>query len=350
MPTPVLALIVKNEAATIRQTLSSARAALGPGVTVVHDTGSTDDTIAAVQAWASGYGGRVMVATRPFDDFSSARNALLEHAWEGGPLVCMVDAGVVVTGTWAPERKAGAYTVEVRLGTCTYTRPQVFTRGWRYVGRVHEYAEAGPGALASEARSGLTFAYSLRDDARARRWLRDLTLLEDDATARGRFYYAQTLECLGRRTQAAEWYAHVYGRTDGWWQERVVAAMRMVPLVRTLAEARTWCANALAVDPSRGDAWLALAARLIEAKAWAEAYAACTKAIMLRPRTDALFARTDREWLGNALAADAAAGLGKYALAREHREYALALGGADVPEDEREALALCVEAAKAEGL
>jgi hypothetical protein len=351
-------MIVRNEAPTLRATLDSADAAMAPPFVVVHDTGSTDDTVAVVQRWAAErpVRGQVIVASRPFDDFSSARNAVLAHAFgvrapgQRAP-VCMLDAGVLVSGTWAPEDapagRVGAWTARCALGTVVYPRAQVFTPGWHYVGRVHEVAIPGPRAHTVQAASGLTFTYALRDEAREKRWTRDLSLLEDDTTPRGMFYYAQTLDCLGRRTQAYAAYLariHCPREGGGFWQERVVSWMRMIPLAPTLEGARVACSMALRADPTRGDAWLVLCARLEDEQAWGELYAAATRALMCVPRADALFARTDREWLANVYAGEGAANRGQYALAREHRLRALALGERSMPAELRSELRIAVAA------
>src|SRR5689334_11161858 len=101
MSTPIaIVMIVRNEAPTIAQTLRSAREVLGPGPTIVHDTGSTDNTVDVVCATLNETPdmGNV-VAARPFDDFSGARNAVLGHAREAlrrDALVMMLSAGCVL--------------------------------------------------------------------------------------------------------------------------------------------------------------------------------------------------------------------------------------------------------------
>jgi hypothetical protein len=349
MPQTTLALIVKNEAPTIALTLASARAALGPGPTVVHDTGSDDGTVDAIHAWATArpyeQKGTVYIYHRRFDDFASARNACLEDAWKhgDGAHVCMVDAGVIVKGTairhtYVPG-KASAYSAVIRLGALSYERPQIFPPGWRYVGKVHEYAD-GPRADRVTP-SGLTFSYELKDVERGRRWVRDLALLEDDFTARGRFYYAQTLDCLGRRSQAIAAYRERWAIVDeGFWQERAVAMLRCIKLAKDAHEAEAFANAALEVDPSRGEAYLELIPFAQERQYHGLAYELATKAIATVPRAGALFVDMDREWKANVAAGDAASSRGDFKTACWHWKRALELEGGRMPVDDRSELEL----------
>ncbi len=327
-----LTMIVKNEAPTIAQTLTSAREALGPGPTVIHDTGSTDNTVDVIWEWSRGHGreGGVLIEHRPFDDFASARNAALATAWRTAPLAFMISAGSLVRGTIASDF-VGPGTAETRLGRLSYTTPRLFPPGWRYVGKVHEYAE-GPGKLRP---SGLVVDYCLKDDERPRRWVRDLALLEDDFSPRGRFYYAQTLECLGRRSQALLAYLARAEMTEGFWQERVVSLIRSIRFARTTADAERYAQAALQLDGSRGEAWLALAHRYEADQAWPSVCYAAQQAIVAAPRHGALFIDVDREWRAMMMIGDARASMGEFPLAREYWKLALETGGDRVPEDDR---------------
>jgi len=325
----VLALIVKDEAQTIAKTLDSARRSLGPGPTVIHDTGSTDHTIEAVELWAKRHAvGVTTIASRPFDDFSHARNACLAHAFEHGDRVCMVDASVIVSGTLLPGD--GPAFATLLMGNMTWTRPQIFVPGWEYHGAVHEYA-TGPGLPKD---SGLTFAYSLPDGgSRARRWLRDLALLEGDFSPRGRFYYAQTLDCLGRKSQAEPAYVERYNISEsGFWEERVIAMLRCIPMTRDYAMAERYAGRALALDATRGEVWLALAERAPTPR---ERYRLASKAIETVPRAGALFIEGDREWKAHLCAGDASADLGHFGTARRHWRDAVRLAGDRMDPHER---------------
>lgn len=351
--TIALTMIVKNEAPSIAITLESARAALGPGPTFILDTGSTDATIEEIKRWAHTTHRECVIAVRPFDDFASSRNAALAGAWKMAPLACMVDAGVVVTGSLDATIQGGKYlplappyawamTATIRLGSLQYERPQIFPVGWRYVGRVHEYAEGPPShdRVNRLCSSGLTFSYELRDTARAERWLRDLALLEDDFTPRGRFYYAQTLELIGRRSQAVKAYLDRADMLDGYWQERVVALIRCIPLARNRSEAERYAQAALAIDGSRGEAWLELCRWADDARDWAWLKHCADQAILNVPRQGALFVDIDREWRANVYAGDAESSRGNFEGARRYWRRALKIEGGRMGENDRAELRL----------
>lgn len=334
-----LTMIVKNEAPTIAQTLASARAALGPGPTVIVDTGSTDDTITAIESWHSdcvdGFG-PLYTLSRPFDDFASSRNFALERAWNLAPLAFMVSAGAIVRGAVRRPDIDGPMTAITRLGNLEYVTPRIFPAGWRYVGKVHEYAE-GPGKLVD---SGLIVDYCLKDDERPRRWVRDLALLEDDFSPRGRFYYAQTLECLGRKSQALSAYLARAEIEDGFWQERVISLIRAIPLAGSWADAELYARKALELDSSRGEAWLALARLGENDQAWAYVEHCAQKALAAVPRHGALFVDVDREWRANVMIGDAASSRGEFGRACSYWRRALELAGDRMPASERAQLEL----------
>lgn len=333
-----LTMIVKDEAPTIVQTLESARKALGAGPTFILDTGSTDETIGTIRLWAQATRRETIIAVRPFDDFASSRNAALEGAWKMAPMACMVDAGVVVSGLFG-DYGPGNYTARIRLGSLEYPRPQIFIPGARYVGRVHEYADVGTRPLRA---SGLTFSYELRDTARASRWVRDLALLEEDFTPRGRFYYAQTLELLGRKSQARRAYELRAEMTDGYWQERVVALIRCIPLATGKREAEQYALAALHIDGSRGEAWIELCKWAEDDQDWPWLKHCADQAILCVPRTDALFIDVDREWRANVYAGDACSSRGEFELARRYWARALEIEGGRMPKADRAELELGV--------
>lgn len=143
-----LCMIVRNEAATLRACLDSAR----PHVDeiVVADTGSDDATVAIAQ----GYGARV-VPTVWRDDFAAARNRSLALAV--GEWILVLDADERLPGDAGPTLRAlldapgeiVAYLLPQRTPTVSSTingmvrvewQPRLFRNGTgaRYVGAVHE--------------------------------------------------------------------------------------------------------------------------------------------------------------------------------------------------------------------
>ncbi len=253
----VAVLMLKDEAETIAQTLESVLATLGPELReiVVHDTGSSDDT----QDICAMYGAHVHCVA--WEDFATNRNRVLKFAEEAyaqpGDALLVVDGGMLLRGAPAYAPDANAWRVLVKMGAVTCHRPQMFRAfaGWTYSGRVHETASG----IGNIGESDLVVDYCLKDTARAARLPRDLALLEDDYTARGRFYYAQTLEQMGCKAQAFFWYLHRAERVDGWWEERCQAYIRAIPLAPSYSLARWCCGKAIDIDKTRTEAWLQLA-------------------------------------------------------------------------------------------
>lgn len=321
-----LAMIVRNEAPTLRQTLESARACLGKGPTVLLDTGSTDATEAVARHWAKAGRHSLTIARRPFDDFASSRNACLALAWDQYEprSVFMVDAGAIVRGQLDASRPAGAANVQCVMGETRWLRPQLLVPGWHYVGRVHEYA-TGPGIEQGLWPCGLVVDYCLRDSARAKRWERDLVLLEGDESARGVFYRAQTLELLGRWGKAEATYCERMFRTDGFWEERVVAALRCIRRTRSDERAELYARLVHELDGGRvceAQCWLA--ERAERRGDWI----ACKQHTIVAttaptPRPDATLVDTSARWRAWSLLARACAELGEDASHAEREAWRL---------------------------
>lgn len=146
------ALIVRDEAPSLSRCLA-ALADLVDEI-VVHDTGSTDDTVALARA-----AGAVVVESVWREDFAAARNLALEHG--RSTWVLAVDADEVVVADAAALRRLLAsgpprdgFTVQIdNLGAAgagmgySHQGPRLFRRGAaRWQGRVHERLVRADGA------------------------------------------------------------------------------------------------------------------------------------------------------------------------------------------------------------
>jgi len=284
--------IVKDEEADLRATLQSLRECLGNRLAgiVIHDTGSTDRTNEiAVEEGCE-------VACRRFDDFSSARNACLDDADEmarkaGVPWILMFSAGARFSGTFAPSRaRVKALThQETRGGSVSWLKvgPIRAGSGLRYAGRTHEAIDPGKDP-ADIPRSGLTVSYASDGKDRRPRWELDLTLLQGDYTPRGRFYYAQTLDCLGRYAEAFSAYATRADLT-GYEPERLQAVVNAVRTAPTMFVARTM----VALAPECPDVYLELARREQRARFVENAHFAARTAKFYAARPRCMFACDD---------------------------------------------------------
>ncbi len=315
-----LVMIVRNESHGIAATLRS----LLPYVDhfTIYDTGSTDSTLDAIEHETAaecerrGVGADELfgdINECPFDDFSSARNRVLEWHDQRTVFTIMPDADDVLVGGEALRtflesvRDAAdpAYLVALRRGELAYHLPLVLRTSarWRYSGRVHECC-GGAGGFASVKIPGVTLtqtppAQSL--EASRKRWERDLGMLEADLDdrpndPRALFYLGQTLECLGRKEEAWEIYQQRV-EVGGWQAETFEAAFRMAKLTLQLhgiAEALPEFLAAHAIDPRRAEPLEAIAQHYYKTDNHALTYLFARRAMEIpKPTTDVVFLDAD---------------------------------------------------------
>jgi glycosyltransferase involved in cell wall biosynthesis len=281
-----LAMIVKNEETLIGRVLDSAATVCDELIVV--DTGSTD----ATQTIAGERGASVHeVAWR--DDFATARNA--SFAWCTGDWILWLDADDVLP---APTQQAiGALKdwlnddVDAVAGPYHYSiadngtvllnvaRERLIRResGLRWEGKVHEVISmpAGRSVFVPE----LVIEHRPDPQRRALNVDRNVKILESEIAAghprpRTVFYYANELYDHQRWGEAAHWYreyldADRLGGPDQYWALLYLAeASRVLGDKDALRDAAT---RAIAVDPSRAEAYVALARLYYEEEQWAKA-------------------------------------------------------------------------------
>lgn len=238
-PTIGLALIARDEEATLPRLLASVEGAVDEVALV--DTGSTDGTVAAFEAWGRAH---PEVACRLdrftwVDDFAAARahaDGLLRSAWH-----LWADCDDVVVGAAALRTLAAAAEPDVGGFSCAYDysgtgagdhvlhRERLVRAGaGRWRGRIHETQEV-TGRLVPVDASVVRWVH--HDDGGAdghlqgaSRQERDAAILleevrADPADARAWFYLAQTERDLGRLAPALEAYERRIAL--GGWDEEV---------------------------------------------------------------------------------------------------------------------------------
>ena len=285
----VACAIVKDEP-RLNETIANVREAFGDalaGVLIV-DTGSR------YVPWGANADALLQ---RPFADFASARNACLDDAesmarLKGAEWLFMFSGGAEISGTFrAPDadRHAPALAHTERLGSTTFAKCTTVRvgSGLRYAGLTHEVI-AVPGGAESLPHCGLTVDYTAdwNPEKKRERWLLDVKLLENDYTPRGRYYLAQSYDCLGMNQQAFWHYAQRL-EMRGYEPERRQAAVGAVRVAPTLALAN-WAAH---VEPS-AESMLALAERYERAHVHDRAKGAVNRALSLLSARS-LFARVD---------------------------------------------------------
>ncbi|GAB2473375.1 glycosyltransferase family 2 protein [Comamonas humi] len=235
-------MIVKDESAVIERCLSLVRPYVDSWVIV--DTGSSDDTMARIEAAMAGIPGKLH--QRPWRDFGHNRSeaAALAYA-SGADYLLFMDADdsfVPQPGFAWPALDADAYALMLVSEQMQYTRSAlVSTRlQWRWVGVLHEYPDSTPPAASTPLLEGLHIL-STREGARSRdpdKYKKDAAVLRaalqrEPDNARYAFYMAQSLRDAGELQQALEAYRQRMAM-GGWYEEQWRAALEAARLEERL--------------------------------------------------------------------------------------------------------------------
>lgn len=282
-----LAMIVRNEAPNLPGVLADA-AAFCDELLVV-DTGSTDET----RDVATAAGARV-VEFPWIDDFAAARNASFDACT--GDWVIWLDAddrvppvvqdgirrakhdllGPDLDAVWMPYR----YHFDATTGECTFSlnRERIVRRaaGARWVGRVHEVIDLG--APRSVTREDLYVEHRPQRPKDEQGRGRNLRILEravadGDRSARTLYYYANELRDHSRDDEALAVYQEYLALPAADW-ERYQALVSMSECAARCGcddDAEDYLHEALSVDSSRSEAFLALGWRHFQREEWARA-------------------------------------------------------------------------------
>ncbi len=280
-----LCAIFRNESRNVARCLD----ALLPVVDCVSicDTGSDDDTPAAIETWGRERGVPVRVHHAPFRDFGYNRSLsfwLAREAFPEADYLLLLDADMVLRVERGWDKTAlcaDQYLVRQRQGGLEYWNTRLIRASlpWRCVGVTHEYWTCEQ-AQARERLEAVWIDDRGDGGCKADKFERDRQLLVegiDDAStppplrARYMFYLAQTLRDLGRLEDALDWYSR---RVDaGGWDEEVWCAMHEAARLRqrldhdeeSVAEAYL---AAYRFRPVRAEALVSLAAWYRGRKAW----------------------------------------------------------------------------------
>ena len=352
-----LAMIVKNEARNIVDTLDSVLPHVG-AVCIV-DTGSTDETrdlvLDRLRAWqpANVTGIYSRVECRPWVDFSHNRNECLDLARElcgaddwilmmSGDSLLVRDPRLDPLGALVAQEAEmsshSAFAIQTQLGTLEYPTVRLFraSSDWKYHGKVHEVAKSASGGtyghIAPES-VRVRFLGTDRHDKPAQ-WRQHLELLREQMTEEGVsnprtvFYLAQTHACLGAYGDAAALYRLRLAMVGGWEPERWEARLRLATLRGTWSHKER---DALLVQcsrdaPSRAEPWYYLAENARGREEWEPAYVCAALAAQCAgySRAGLLFVRQDiYDYRARLLLAKCAYDTGRYDEARENFEAVL---------------------------
>lgn len=286
-PLLALAMIVKDEARTLGETLASVRPWIDAAAVV--DTGSTDGTRELAAGFLEGLPGGVSEAT--FEDFAQARNVALARAEATGAAFVLMLSGDELLETGGLDLRAfcaarrgsiaACHYVRVRQGGHAYDSARLTRTGgaWRYRGRTHEVLRGPAGELRPDAGGGSDVVrvpgagvlHKVRRDDPSARLARDAAWLvadmEDDPDdPRAPFMLAQTHEGQRRYPEAVAGYRWRSQHTGGWREERYEATFRLARLLDTTGDPSADDAYYAAVDlgPDRAEPHYYLAWRLLK--------------------------------------------------------------------------------------
>lgn len=136
-----LCMIVKDESHIITDTLKNILEHIPISYWVISDTGSSDTTMDLIRTFFENAKIPGELIQRPWVDFSTNRNQVLDHAYKKTDYVLMFDADDAFVGTVVlpPVMTEDAYLFKFGQGI-TYTRPAMFSnlKKWKYIGVLHE--------------------------------------------------------------------------------------------------------------------------------------------------------------------------------------------------------------------
>lgn len=236
----VLALMVKNEARSIRSIIGSCEGIV-EGVYVM-DTGSSDGTQALAVEEAARCRLPCVLEQEPFVDFGTSLNRCLEGAERYGDWVLRLAGDETLHGgddlrsmLSALDKNVATVTVPLRIANMAFRTARITRSTWRprYVGRIHEYLQTPAGSVSVDY-DGASIYHDLttRDHGVAsQRFQRDLAWLLEDVQRepqepRWVYFLAQTYETLGDTASALGWY-RARGQMDGWHEEKYEAIYRV---------------------------------------------------------------------------------------------------------------------------
>jgi len=353
-----LAMIVKNEAHNIEQTLRSFRTVIDRWT--ILDTGSTDGTQDIIRRELAGVPGELH--EEPFVDFSTSRNRALDLHGESTAFVVMPDSDDYLVNNltlraFCESKRSStslideAYGLNIRRGQLSYYLPLVMRTSarWRYSGRVHECCGRPGGVTASVNVPTAMLCQDYKPqsmEATKARWGRDLELLQADKLAdprnpRASFYLAQTYECLGKPEAALLEYAHRI-EIGGWADETFEAKLRSAKILSALGrwpEAERAFLDAHDFDARRAEPLFHIANHYYGLDRHALTYLFASRALALPKPNTTLFVDAEiYEWRAADLVAISGFYLGKQfgnpqVLAAGERAADLAIGGR--PNDDR---------------
>jgi glycosyltransferase involved in cell wall biosynthesis len=229
-----LNMIVKNEEPIIANTLANILDHIQIDHWVICDTGSTDQTMKAIQDFFDSKGIKGKLCQHEWVDFGTNRTLALQEAYGLSDYLLIFDADDSIHGSLIlPPLIHDAY--RFKFGTSfVYYRPLLINnrKRWKFVGVLHEYLQCLEPSVETSI-EGDYHVVSGRFGARSQdpnKYLKDALILskafETEPALRPRyaFYCAQSYKDSGRPKEAIEWYKKSL-ELNGYIQERYYACL-----------------------------------------------------------------------------------------------------------------------------
>ena len=269
-------LMVKNEEKRIEVSLDSVKNEVD-GI-ILFDTGSTDNTVNVVKKYAKKNNLHLHLIEGVFEDFSTSRNKMLEYSNSFlYDYLILFDCNdelkiensktsiLTLKELLENEKKSDnpdAFLIHQKwyIGpgyNLDYYNIKIIkpNSGFKYKGSVHEYIETPEGTNVKKLENVIIFQDRAADNdgKTVARWEKDLVLLEKDLKknpndSRTQYYLAQTLDGLGRKEKALEFYKLRADNASGFYEERFLSMMNCGNIVSDQFEKITWYLKAFEIN------------------------------------------------------------------------------------------------------
>ena len=241
-------MIVKNEAAIIRDTLENIIAHIPLDYYVISDTGSDDNTAEIIEQFFAEKGIKGEIHHDKWVNFAHNRNCALQHAQGKTDYVLIFDADDRFEGNFVLPEELTSDRYYFRMansvtGANVYFRTLMFRNDgsfyWR--GVLHEFVEQRKKTVVEQKIFGDYYVISGRFGARSnnpQKYFQDAQVLEkafyspedEDLKDRYAFYTAQSYRDADMPEKAIEWYAK---RANlGGWHEEIYYSLLQIALLK----------------------------------------------------------------------------------------------------------------------
>ena len=278
-----LNMIVKNEAAIIRDTLENIIAHIPLDYYVISDTGSDDNTAEIIEQFFAEKGIRGEIHHDKWVNFAHNRNCALQHAQGKTDYVLIFDADDRFEGTFELPEELTSDRYYFRMansvtGANVYFRTLMFRNDgsfyWR--GVLHEFVEQRKKTVVEQKIFGDYYVISGRFGARSKnpqKYFQDAQVLkkafyspeDEDLKDRYAFYTAQSYRDADMPEKAIEWYAK-RANLGGWYEEVYYSLLQIallkIELNAPLDEVQNLLLAAYEYRPQRAESLYHLARQL----------------------------------------------------------------------------------------